>query len=240
MATPPVSAVALFPWVALTEPITLGATRLLPYAVGTAPGKLQHATQADLDGVIGAYANRPGVRVPRATLLEIGDWFTGMDDTAVKPLLFRARAAIGFTALSKRRLFVGHLNYCSYDTYTLVVHRYKAGEPGMFSFTARRRDGSGLHIWDSDSFAFQRPRHVDERAEMDFDQPLARTLIDLLESGGDLYEALSEFNAANTDSQDVPPSIEVVMVNDHRLKPVASRIRLKPDVGRPCGRLRSP
>jgi len=136
-----------------------------------------------------------------------------MDDTAVKPLLFRARAAIGFTALSKRRLFVGHLNYCSYDTYPLVVQRYRPGETGTFSFSARRRDGSGLHVWDADSFAFQRPRHVDERAKVDFDQPLAQALIELpAESSVDLYEALTEFNAANTDSQDVPPSVEVVMM----------------------------
>jgi len=206
-------AAAFFPWVATREPITLGTSvRLLPFQVGRLPGDLPQATQADLDGILGAYSDRPGVPVRCATIVEVDNWYTGIEDSSVRPRLFRARTAIGFAALAKRRLFESHLGYCCYDTYSLVVQRYKAAETGMFSFTTRRRDGSAGHLWGSDQFAFRRPLHVDERAPVDFDQKLAQTLIEIPDDASkDLFEALSEFNSANTDSQDVPPHVEVVM-----------------------------
>jgi hypothetical protein len=210
---PAARAVALFPWVALREPLTLGPVRLLPYKRATLPGDLPHVSQADLDGILGAYADRPGVPVERATLLEIDDWRTGTDETAVRPRLFRARTSIAFAALSERRLFIGHFGYCNYDTYMMAVQRYQAGQTGRFSFTTRRRDGSGLHYWTSDEFAFQRPQHVDARAGVDIDAPLAQRLIELMgnDDASTLYEAISEFNAANTDSQDIPTHVELIM-----------------------------
>jgi hypothetical protein len=103
--------VAFFPWGALNEPIYLGASiRLLPYRVGKLPGDLQHATQLDLDGILSAYSNRPNVRVPAATIIEVDDWRTDIEDASIRPRLFRARTAIGFAALANRRLFVPHFD----------------------------------------------------------------------------------------------------------------------------------
>jgi hypothetical protein len=106
------SAAAIFPWVALREPIELGAARLIPFQRSALPGNLPQATQADLDGILAAYADRPGVPVKHATLLEIGGRYTGMDADVVVPRLYRARAYIAFSALSQRRLFTGHFGYC--------------------------------------------------------------------------------------------------------------------------------
>ena len=47
---------------------------------------------------------------------------------------------------------------------------------------------------------------------MSFDRGLAETLIAAAPRGSNLFEALVEFNAANTDSPDVPEHVEVVMV----------------------------
>jgi hypothetical protein len=205
---------AFFPWITIDEPLNLGTRlRLLPYRVGKAPGDLAHATQKDLDGILEAYGNRPTVRVPAATILEVDDWLTGVEDIQIKTRLFQARIAIGFSALAHRQLFSGHIGYCGYDSYSLVIQRYRVGDTGMFAFDTRRRDGAVKHMWGADEFAFQRPLHVDTRARMEFDHELAQVLFELPAAGAsELYEALREFNSANTDSADVPPHVEVVMM----------------------------
>lgn len=204
---------AFFPWIALAEPIALGSSiRLVPYRIGTMPGDLANATQAELDGVLRAYSDRPNVRVEACTILEVDDWHTGDSDANVMARLFRARIAIAFAALADRRLFLPHLDYCCYDTYSLVVQRYQVSGNGIFSFGTRRRDGVARHMWGADEFAFQRPAHVDSRAQAKFDQALAQRLFELPQPEFGLFEAMREFNSANTDSSDVPEHVEIVMV----------------------------
>jgi hypothetical protein len=115
--TSKIKSAAFFPWIAIAEPITLGSSiRLLPYRVGTMPGDLANATQAELDAVLRAYSDRPNVRVESSTILEIDDWHTGDSDANVMPRLFKARIAIAFAAMADRRLFLRHFEYCNYDT----------------------------------------------------------------------------------------------------------------------------
>lgn len=206
------AAIAFLPWVVTGEPLTIGPLRLLPYHRGKLPGALPNATQADIDGVLNAYANRPRSKIRKATILELGEWQTGMDAQDVVPALFRARNALAFAALSHRQLFRQHFEYCNYDTYSLVVQRYAPGNAGTFAFTTRRRDGGVNHFWSSDEFAFHRPNHADPRARLSIDEPLLARLLSLSDSRTSLLEALIEFNCANTDSPDVPEHVEVVMV----------------------------
>lgn len=203
------------------------SVRLLPYARGKAPGDTLHAKQQDLDDVLRAYDTGLKTRVSKAALIEIGDWHAGMDaDDAARGRLFRARIIIGFSALSHRQLFSGHMRYCCYDTYTMVVQRYQTGQAGRFHYTTRRRDGGTGNYWTADEFAFYRPLHVDSHARVELDQKLASCLLDLAPDADDpLTGALEEFNAANTDSMDVPLHIEVVLVKSafERLLGVGSK-----------------
>src|SRR6267142_710509 len=155
------SAVAFLQWVYLDQPITIGPLRLLPYHRGKLPGPQPRATQADIDAVLNAYSNRPRNKIKKATILELGEWQTGTDPENALPALFRARNALAFAALSRRRLFRQDFDYCNYDTYSLVVQRYAPGDVGTFAFTSRRRDGGTTQLWSADEFAFHRPNHVD-------------------------------------------------------------------------------
>jgi hypothetical protein len=206
------SAIAFFPWIAVDEPITIGPLRLLPYHRGKQPGALPHVTQADIDSVLSAYANRPRKIITRATILEFGHWQSGMDAQEIVSDLFRARNALAFAALSRRQLFQHHFGYCNYDSYSLVVQRYQPGYAGTFAFSTRRRDGGTNQLWSSDEFAFHRPNHVEPTGKVDFDESLLAALLDLPERESRFFEALTEFNCANTDSPDVPEHVEVVMM----------------------------
>jgi hypothetical protein len=206
------SAIAFFPWMAVNGPTTVGPLKLLPYHRGRLPGDLPHVTQADIDGVLSAYANRPRKQITQATLLEFGDWQSGMDAQEIVSDLFRARNALAFAALSRRQLFQDHFGYCNYDSYSLVVQRYQPGHAGTFAFSTRRRDGGTTQMWSSNEFAFHRPNHVEPTGNVEFDEPLLAALLDLPANETRFFEALTEFNCANTDSPEVPEHVEVVMV----------------------------
>ncbi len=206
------SAMAFLPWVAIDTPLTFGPLRLLPYRRKKLPGSLLHAAQSDIDVVLSAYADRPKSQVNEATILEFGEWQTGMDADEMLPALFCARDMLAFAALSNRRLFGGHSKYCNFDTYSLVVQGYTPGKVGSFAFFTRRRDGGTNRYWSSNAFAFHCPYHVDARARISVDGTLLVALLALSEADSFLLEAVTEFNCANTDSSDVPSHVEVVMM----------------------------
>lgn len=203
-------AIAFFPWWNVARSLTIGPIRLLAYQRTKSPGDLPGATQTDLDGVLGAYANRPKHRITSATILEVDDWRTGQDPESVLTRLFAAREALAFSALAERKLFNGHFNYCNFDTYSLVVQRYVAGKTGRFAYTTRRRDGGVSNMWSSDEFAFQRPLHVYDYTGPHLDIKLAALLME--DVPHHWLDAVAEFNRANTDSRDVMPHVEVVMM----------------------------
>ncbi|MCW5887655.1 MAG: hypothetical protein KIT07_05985 [Anaerolineales bacterium] len=207
------SALAFFPWVHVEEPLEFGPVRLLPYQSRPAlPGDLPHVRQADIKGVLAAYADRPNKPIRRAALLEFGDWQSGMDiSDEIVTQLFRARNFIAVAALSQRSLFHQNFGYCNYHQYALVVQRYGAGQTGTFAFTTRRRDGGTQQLWGSDEFAFHRPNHAVGNQRITLDGQLLRALAQLPTSHEHLYEALVEFCSANTDSDDVPLHVELVM-----------------------------
>jgi len=201
------SSIAFFPWVSIDDREEIGNTRLLPYRQGAAPGDLAHASQAAIDGVFKAYANRPRVAVTEATIVEVGDWHTGTDASKLAARLFLARNLIAFSALSRRRFFCGHFDYCNTDAFELVVQNYSPDRPDRFSFGTRRRDGGIQNMWAADSFAFHRPYHVAANLRMEFDRSLLVALLSL-----DPDDPVREFNATNTDSPAIPEHVELVMM----------------------------
>ena len=204
-------AIAFFPWLGSIESArSLGPIRLLPYTANLAPGDQLHATQADIDGVLRAYANTPKRRVKSATLIEVDDWRLGQDPEPAVARLFAAREAMAFAALADRKLFQGHFGYCNYDHFNLVVQRFEAGRADRFAFTTRRRDGGAGHLWTSEEFAFNRPLHLNKIDRVDFDEQLATLLMDDVPSHW--LDAVADFNRANTDSADVLPHVELIMM----------------------------
>lgn len=206
------NAIAFLPWAYVDEPLTIGPLRLLPYAPQRLPGDLPKVSQVDLDGVLKAYANRPKLQIKRGAILELGDWYSGMGMTAeTLTELYRAKEIVAFAALSKRVLFHGHSHYTNSDAYSLVVQRYVPGDTSTFSFFTRRRDGGTNQVWGSKEYAFHRPDHVKSDVRVDVDENLAAALLGLPREDLGIYEAIVEFNAANSDSSNIPEHVEVVM-----------------------------
>ena len=204
-------AVAFLPWVAIDQPRRIGPVRLIPYQHAATPGDLPSVTQAALDAVLGAYADRPRKALAKATLLEVGKWRSGDDASRALASLFRARDFLRIAALSKRRLFQGHFGYCNTHNYELVVQAFDPQNLDSIALRTRRRDGGDGILWGANEFAFHRPLHVTNDLKAVVDEPLLRALMRIPRSEGWLHEAVIQFNAANTDSSDVPVHAEVVM-----------------------------
>jgi len=206
------NSVAFFPWVTIQQELKVGPLRLVPYKRGKLPGDQPDAPQAVIDGVLRAYAVRKTELVPQATLVEFGEWRLGQDaDRDVGSKLFRLRELIAFAALAKRRLFHGHSDYSNFDTYAFVIQQYDGARPGAFSFDCRRRDGGANHYWTADEFAFLKPLHVASHARMEFDCAFLEAEMNADDNGSLPYEAIVEFNRANSGSPDVPTHTEVVL-----------------------------
>lgn len=210
MPTSLMPCVAFLPWVRANEPKEFGKLRIIPYERKKLPGNLPHAQQADIDEVIKAYAELPRRIVRSATLIELGDWQTGMEVDGHVQAFFDVRELLAFCAIAKRRLFAQHFGYTNADAYKVVIQRYHAGDAGTFAFTTRRRDGGTNHLWGNDSFAFQRPGHVDLNA-FDVDEPLLHALMALDPVPERWRNAIADYLAGNTDSSDMPQHTEVVL-----------------------------
>jgi hypothetical protein len=203
------NAIAFFPWVAVDVAQTIGPLRLLPYQRKKLPGNLPEILQVDIDDVLSAYSPLPRKKIQRATILEYGDWNAGADLSSVETL-FRVRTHVAFSALSSRRLFQRHGPYCNTHSYALVLQRFHPGEASTFAFSTRRIDGGTTNLWSSDEFSFHPPHHVTPYTPFNVDQQLLGALLASTDSS--LYEAVNEFNGANTDSPDVPIYVNVVMM----------------------------
>lgn len=205
------SSIAFFPWVSVPESIEVGPVRLLPYERDLLPGNQPGASQADINAILSAYIDPPRYAVRRATLVEYGAWQLGNDSSKSRVQLFRARALVGFSALARRTLFRGHIGYCNYDTYEMVVQSYEPGNVKHFSYFTRRRDGSTQHLGSVDLSRFFRPSHVETHARADLDLPLLAASLEAVDAKPHLVTAIEEFNAANSDSLDIPEHVEMVM-----------------------------
>lgn len=201
--------VAFFPWWPLAQKRDIGPIRLVPYERGQKPGDSASATQVDIDAILHAYSLRPSNRINQATLVEVDDWQIGDDPYPVLNRLFTAREAIGFSALSKRQLFLrNNLNYCNFDNFILVTQLYRAGQAHQLVYNTRRRDGITQNLWSSEDIKIQRPDHIHNVSNIDIDEALAALL---MENVPDHWsDAISEFNRANTDSSDTTEHVELV------------------------------
>jgi hypothetical protein len=199
-----------FPWWDVGYPLEIESIRLLPYEHKRQPGDLNSATQIEIDEVLGAYSNLPRSRVRRATLLELKGWRSGAEPDGFLNAIFVARDLIAFAALSERQLFVNHYYYCCFDTFSLVVQRYNPTAPGQFAYSTRKRDGGTTSFWSSKEFGFRRPLHVSQHDRVTLNEGLLRTL--LLSGKSHWLDAIRDFNRANTDSNDVSPHVELIMM----------------------------
>lgn len=189
----------------------MGTLRLLPFARAHLPGDLPSVTQRDIDDVTLTYVDCLGRPIQHGAIVEYDGYSSGDDAEPFLDRLFHARDCVAFSALDRRSLFRRHNDYTNRDAFGLVVQRFSPGSATAFAITSRRRDGVGTGFWDSDSYCILRPLHVPDRM-IRVDLKLLACLLSLPVGMEFVSDAIVEFNAANTDSPDVPEHSEAIML----------------------------
>ena len=126
--------------------------------------------------------------------------------------LFVMSEVVAFAGLASRDFF-SH-NYWSRDNFRLVLQNYEEPKPGT-RYSTRRRDGATTVLVSETAHVVRTPEHVSVSSNVTLDEDLLQVLRSHKEHGDwdRLYEAILNFNLANTDSEAVSPSMEMVLMH---------------------------
>ncbi len=204
--------IAFFPWVTLETQENHGAFRLLPYQRGRSPAGPDTTLQRTIDAVLLPYCTRPGSPIRGAVILthegrpdytsdltedDIADYFVFADSLA-------------FCALAARTFF--DTSYVNRDCYRPVIQAFRADSRSV-AVESRRRDGSTINLHPAGTFTELKPYHVTITA-VKLDQALLQGLLmaRATRAWDRYYEAIANFDLANTDSPQVPVHTEAVLL----------------------------
>lgn len=212
------------PWTTIKKAHHIGPISFVPYERGVSPGRLGKITQSTLDAVIGNYADRAfspneesTMPVQEALILR----WAGDDER--ENLLsdheiqerWQQVQLLTFAALSERK-FGTHWNYCNTVGLTATAQHFSEDTPEASAVTTRRRDGRSLKYMAGGNGKplFLRPLHVSDKYSLDIDWDFALALLNVPEGPlrNRLLDAITLFNQANTDANEVPPSAEIVFM----------------------------
>lgn len=217
------SVIFFLPWVLTKDELDIGSVRLLPYCRGKKPGSIGGATQADIDQVLGNYADHGrqptsslGTPVANATIVH---WVTDGENSTISQVEISKRMKFGqwliLAGLSERR-YGSHMRYCNSDGLTLMGQHYANGQAGAVSFDTRRRDGVSKRVLSATYGRpyFLRPINVSDPLVVEFDIPLLKALMNIndVDLENRIYDSVVMFNRANTDASEVPDHAEMVML----------------------------
>lgn len=212
------------PWTSIKEARRVGPISFVPYERGILPGSVGHISQQILDAIIGNYADRSfshdaGSTIPvrEALILRWPDddeRKTGLSDEEIIARMQQVQL-LTFAALSERK-FGTHWNYCNTASLSITAQHFSEDSPSASAITTRRRDGSALSYMTGGRGKplFLRPIHVSSNYSLDMDNVFALAMLNLPEGPlrNRLLDTVTLFNHANTDSNEVPVSAEIVFM----------------------------
>ena len=212
------------PWTHLKAAGHVGPISFVQYQRGLLPGALGNTAQSTLDAVIGNYADHAFIQhedstipVEKAVILRWpGDdeCDSLLSDDEINERLQQTQM-LTFAALSERQ-FGDHWKYCNTDGLAITAQHFTESNPAGTALTTRRRDGSSLSYMSGGRGKpiFLRPLHVTDKYALDVDSNFALALLTTPDGPlrNRLSDAITLFNRANTDANEVPPSAEIVFM----------------------------
>ncbi len=201
---------AFFPWLEIRSRHQFGDLALVPFERNQSPFGPDSPNQKICDGILEAYHDGKHP-IHKATLLEHGGGFFGevSQEKAGECFVFRDIAAC--SALGKREFFGFGFPYWNSAHFEMVIQKL-TDSSGPIAVTSRRRDGRGTNI---DDYSFRRPFQVNGNVGVGLDIDLVKALLAAKDKSSvwrEYYDAISNFNQANTDSDQATEAQEAVML----------------------------
>lgn len=191
------------PWKTIKSELDLGKYKLSPYTLGA---------NTVLDQVLSNFQIASGSTIKSATIISVnGNEPTADQSQNEIESLIEFGELLSLCFLCNRRLF-SDFDYTNYHSLRLFIQKFKPGSPGV-SVNARRRDGEMLIYLNEHVSQTKADYHIvhEDRIELDTDFCTALIEYSQLEERP-LLESVFLYLQANTDSSDVTPHSELVLI----------------------------
>ncbi len=203
---------AFFPWWQPTRGLSIGEFDILPFERDGEPLLGDAELQRTVESLTEPYKESGDLPIQAAAVLRVGEhWpLDELDDEEISAA-FRFAELVTVAGLSARTFF-SQSGYCNRENFQLVVQRFDRPDKGV-TLRSTRRDGYRLNYFLRSTYRVQRPHHLgEERSDLDEALLVALTRHQTAPEHERLYEAVAGFNGANTDREEIPDKLELVML----------------------------
>jgi len=206
------------PWCPIDKCYEVDDIYLLPFTRHKLIDGLDKTDQCRINTIIGIYKDLEGKPVRNATIVRY-DGHSPIDDLTDDQIeIAKDLTALAcFCGLAKRKYFNAPGPYCNSDCFSLYIQKFD--KPDFTALTTRRRDGVTWSIWPVDDVSITIPVHCHTVQDVSVDTDLLKALVDHRHhtkpeksEWGKWQNAISCFNQASTDSNNMRPQMELVLL----------------------------
>jgi hypothetical protein len=209
------AAITFMPWYRIDRNYDLLDLSLIRFNRATRVEGVDGAVQDDVHKVLGTYKDIKGEPVDKAALLVLKDKniLADLNDDD-RDLLYELIEVVRFGGLANREYFDPIARYCNSDCFPCYVQRFATAD--FTSLTSRRREGSTQSSWPIAAITISMPLHCSPIRKVVLDEHFIESLFrhrrDQPEEWTRWHNAISCFNQANTDAENVRHQVEWVLL----------------------------
>jgi hypothetical protein len=210
------SMLSFMPWCRIDKPYDVGDIKLLPFERHNPIEGLDDAAQCHINTVLGSYKTIEGKPIDRGAIVRYGRKSLTDDlSEEERETIYELVTLTCFCGLAKREYFNSLGPYCNSDCFTLYTQKFERGN--FTTLTTRRREGQTSSLWRIDAIVITIPVNCHSVEEITLDESLLKALADHRhestdEEWGKWENAITCFNQANTDSENIRHQVEWVLL----------------------------
>jgi len=205
--------VTFMPWCRIDKAYALGEIEVVPFERHGPIEGLDDAAQCRVNVVLGSYKSIEGKPVDQAALVRIGGRsFTEDLSEVLRERILELVGAFCFAGLAKREYFNAAGHYCNSDCFAVYAQKFDKAD--FTAIVTRRREGHTTSGWPIDEIAISMPVHCQAIGRVSVDDGLLQALVEHRGSPewGRWQSAITCFNQANTDSENIRYQVEWVLL----------------------------
>jgi hypothetical protein len=204
------------PWCRIDETYRVGDIEILPFERHKPIVGLDDAAQCRVNTIMASYKTIKGMPVENAALVCYSSRspIDNLDNDEIETA-YELTALACFCGLANRELFNPVGSYCNSDCFTLYTQAFDKAD--FTNFVTRRREGQTQDMgYRFEEITITIPQHCHGFWAVSLDQPLLEALDAYRNNNSNAWErwqnAISCFNQANTDSNNVRHQVEWVLI----------------------------
>lgn len=210
------SMVTFMPWCRIDKIYEVGEIQIFPFERHEPIDGLDDAAQRRVNTILARYKTIVGKPVNRAAFVRYGgrlliDDLNDKEQETIHELVTLAC----FCGLARREYFQLGGHYCNSECFSLYIQKFDKAD--LVSLTTRRRETHTWNSWSIADIAITIPAHCQPVREVNLDEILLKGLVAHRAQSADeewarWQNAISCFNQANTDGENVRYQVEWVLL----------------------------